>query len=467
MREHILFLTGRLAEASLRKVLAALEPAQFTYGVHVLSLQVAGLMTADMIHRRLPSTEGAQRVLVPGRCRGALEPLSAHFGVPFVRGPEELKDLPQFFGRGGTAPDLSRYDVRIFAEIVDAPNMSIDAILAQARRYADAGAEVIDLGCLPETPFPHLEDAVIALHEGGHRVSVDSMDSDELLRGGCAGCDYLLSLTLDSLWLADEVPATPVVIPAEHTDMASLYEAIEILSKQGRAFIADPILDPIHFGFTESLGRYRDLRRTWPDVQIMMGSGNLTELTDADTIGMQAVLAGIMSELGITHLLTTEVSGHALGAVQEADAARRLMFAARSADALPRRFDAGLLALRDTSPFPYSVEEIAETARAVKDPSFRVQVSEEGIHVYNRDGMHTANEPFRLYPQLDLQGDASHAFYMGVELARAQIAWQLGKRYSQDQELRWGRAPLRRSDPPVAHRDPSEQERAPAVEDDR
>jgi len=467
MREHILFLTGRLAEASLRKVLASLEPAQFTYDVHVLGLQVAGLMTAEMIHRRLPSPQGAQRVLVPGRCRGELEPLTAHFGIPFVRGPEELKDLPQFFGQGGKAPDLSRYDVRIFAEIVDAPNMSVDAILAQARRYADAGADVIDVGCLPETPFPHLEDAVIALREGGYGVSVDSVDSDELLRGGCAGCDYLLSLTRDTLWLADEVPATPVLIPAEHADMVSLYDAIDTLSKKGRAFIADPILDPIHFGFTESLVRYRDLRRVWPDVQIMMGSGNLTELTDADTIGMQAVLAGIMSELGITHLLTTEVSGHALGAVQEADAARRLMFAARSADALPRRFDAGLLALRDTSPFPYSVEEIAETARAVKDPSFRVQVSEEGIHVYNRDGMHTANEPFRLYPQLDLQGDASHAFYMGVELARAQIAWQLGKRYSQDQELRWGRAPLRRSDPPVAHRDPSEQERAPAVEDDR
>jgi dihydropteroate synthase-like protein len=258
-----------------------------------------------------------------------------------------------------------------------------------------------------------------------------------------------------------------VVIPAEHTDMASLYDAIDTLSNKGRAFVADPILDPIHFGFTESLVRYRDLRRALPEIQIMMGSGNLTELTDADTIGMQAVLAGIMSELGITHLLTTQVSGHALGAVQEANAARRLMFAARAADALPRRLDAGLLALRDTSPFPYSPEEIAETAKAVKDPSFRVQVSEEGIHVYNRDGVRTANEPFRLYPQLDLEGDASHAFYMGVELARAQIAWQLGKRYSQDQELRWGRAPLRLSDPPTAHRDPSEQERAPVAEDDR
>jgi dihydropteroate synthase-like protein len=471
MPEHILFLTGRLAEPSLRKVLASLQPAQFTYGVHVLGLQVAGLMTTDMIRRRLPSTEGAQRVLVPGRCRGALEPLAAHFGVPFERGPEELKDLPQFFGRGGaTAPDLSHYDVRIFAEIVDAPDMSVETILAQARRYAEAGADVIDLGCLPQTPFAHLEDAVTAVRESGYRVSVDSMNSDELLRGGRAGCDYLLSLKRETLWLANEVAATPVLIPAEHADMASLYEAIEILSKQDRAFIADPILDPIHFGFTESLVRYRDLRRAFPHLQIMMGTGNLTELTDADTIGMQAVLAGIMSELSITHLLTTQVSGHAQGVVQEADAARRLMYAARTAETLPRGLNGGLLALRDARPFPYSAEEIAATAQSVKDPSFRVQVSEEGIHVYNRDGVHTANEPFRFYPQLGLEGDASHAFYLGVELARAQIAWQLGKRYAQDEELRWGRAALRRSEPAIAHRDPTEQERvllARAAESDR
>ena len=146
--------------------------------------------------------------------------------------------------------------------------------------------------------------------------------------------------------------------------------AIDTLSNKGRAFIADPILDPIHFGFTESLVRYRDLRRALPEIQIMMGSGNLTELTDADTIGMQAVLAGIMSELGITHLLTTQVSGHALGAVQEADAARRLMFAARSADALPRRLDAGLLALRDTSPFPYSPRKSRRPQKPSKIQAF-------------------------------------------------------------------------------------------------
>jgi hypothetical protein len=126
------------------------------------------------------------------------------------------------------------------------------------------------------------------------------------------------------------------------------------------------------------------------------------------------------------------------------------MYAARESDSLPRGFGDALLALRSTNPFPYSREEIEATAAGIKDPSFRVQVSEEGIQVYNRDGLRTSGDPFALFPQLGLENDASHAFYMGVELARAQIAWQLGKRYVQDQELEWGCAPLRRSEPAAA-----------------
>ncbi|MFN0313918.1 MAG: DUF6513 domain-containing protein [Burkholderiales bacterium] len=456
MPEHILFLTGRLAENSLRKVLASLDPAPFTYEVRDLGLQVAGLMTSEMVQRRLAELNGATRVLLPGRCRGDLVPLREKFGVPFERGPDELKDLPQYFGEAARAVDLSRYDIQIFAEIVDAPHLSVEAILGRARAYAAHGANVIDLGCLPQTPFPHLEEAVAALRQEGLKSSVDSMDTNELLRGGRASCDYLLSLKRETLWIAHEVSATPVLIPSEQGDMVSLLEAMDTLAKDGRDFIADAILDPIHFGFTESLLRYRELRNARPDAQIMMGTGNLTELTDADTLGMQALLIGIMSELHITHMLTTQVSKHASGVVKEAGAARRMMYAAREADSLPRRFGGALLALRDTSPFPYSASEIAEAAASIKDPSFRIQVSEEGLHIYNRDGVRLANDPFALYPKLGVDSDASHAFYLGVELARAQIAWQLGKRYVQDRELDWGCAKLRDSGAPAAHRNPAE-----------
>jgi len=52
-----------------------------------------------------------------------------------------------------------------------------------------------------------------------------------------------------------------------------------------------------------------------------------------------------------------------------------------------------------------------------------------------------ASDPYDFFPALaTLENDAPHAFYMGVELARAQIAFRLGKRYIQDEELKWGAA---------------------------
>ena len=445
--EHIVFLTGRLAQPSLERVLAGIDAAPFTYEVREIGLQVAGLMTADMIGRRVTrpvATEGADgtraadRIMVPGRCRGDLDALTAHYGIPVVRGPEELKDLPQHFDRTAKAIDLSSYAVRIFAEIVDAPRLDVAAIVERARRHAADGADVIDLGCLPATRFDHLEDSVRELKREGLAVSVDSLDADELLRGGRAGADYVLSLAPDALWIADEVAATPVLIPREPSDEASLFASIEALQRNGRPFLADSILDPIPFGLTASIVRYQRLRERYPEVPIMIGIGNLTELTEADTSGINALLLGIAAELGAAAVLTTQVSGHARRAVREADWARRLMHAARTHAMLPKGITDALLTVHDRHPFPDTPEEIAQTAAQVRDPNFRVQISPQGLHVYNRDGMRLADDPFALWPQLRLEDDAAHAFYMGVELARAEIAWRLGKRYVQDQPLDWG-----------------------------
>lgn len=438
-QERLLFLTGRLAEKRLHRILDVMQPTEFVYDIDNIGVNVAALMTADMIKRRLSLSVLPDRVIVPGLCRGDMSAVGQHFNVPFVRGPADLKDLPAFFSRHCELPDLSQHDVLIFAEIVDAPNMTVDAIVERAKRYQRDGADIVDIGCLPETPFPHLEDSIRALHEIGLAVSVDTLESDLLLRGGQAGADYLFSLSESTLWIMDEVDAVSVLIPETHGDMDSLYRAIEQCVDKEQDFYADAILDPIHFGFTESLVRYRELRQQCPDAKIIMGIGNLTELTEADTTGINAILFGIVSELGINAVLTTEVSPHARTVVKEADIARRMLYAAKREGSLPKGVDDALLTTHERQPFPYMVEEIEELAAEIKDPSYRVQVSEQGTHVYNRDGIIKVDNPFAAFPQLELlKDDASHAFYMGVQLARAQIAWQLGKRYVQDRELRWG-----------------------------
>jgi len=436
--EHIVFLTGHLALPSLERVLQGLTGAPFTWELRDVGLQVAALMTSDMIRRRVALPVQADRIIVPGRCRGDVEALSQHFGMPVQRGPEELKDLPRFFNREAQAVTLDDYAVAIFAEIVDAPRLTVAQIVERGQQLAAAGANVIDLGCLPETPFEHLAESVQALKAAGLAVSVDSVDAQELLRGGRAGADYLLSLTLDTLWVADEVAATPVLIPRVPSDEDSLVQAVQALQARGRPFLADAILDPIPFGFTRSIVRYQRLRERFPDIAIMMGVGNLTELTEADTSGINALLFGICAELDVAAVLTTQVSAHARRAVREADWARRIMHAARRHQMLPKGLSDQLLTVHAKHPFPDTPEEIGATAAGVRDPNFRVQVSAQGLHVYNRDGLRLGQGAFELWPQLALQDDASHAFYMGVELAHAEIAWRLGKRYVQDQPLDWG-----------------------------
>ena len=79
-------------------------------------------------------------------------------------------------------------------------------------------------------------------------------------------------------------------------------------------------------------------------------------------------------------------------------------------------------------------------ASMISDPNFRLEIAEDGIHCYNRDGHRVAPDPFALFPDLGVDADGSHAFYLGYEMARAEIAWRLGKRYVQDRPLDWGAA---------------------------
>ena len=437
MAENILFLTGHLARARLEAVLEAMS-GSFDWKVLDIGVKVAALMTEDIIMRRLPKPVAADKVMLPGRCRADLDRLGERFGVPFLRGPDELKDIPVYFGRARKAADMTKYDIQIFAEIVDASALPVDAIVNRARDYAERGANVIDLGCLPDTPFPHLEEAIAALKDKGYKVSVDSADADELRRGGKAGADFLLSLNESTLHIADQVASTPVLIPQDHGDLASLYRAMDALDAKGRAYLVDPVLDPINFGFMQSLERYAQVRRERPDAEILMGTGNLTELTDADTIGITAVLLGIASELDIRNVLVVQVSPHTRRTIEEHDLARRIMYASRADHDLPKDYADGLLALHARRPFPQTPDEIAAAAAEVRDRNFRIEIAEDGIHVYNRDGHYVAQDAFDLFPKLGVENDGAHAFYLGAELAKAEIAFRLAKRYAQDDPLDWG-----------------------------
>jgi hypothetical protein len=115
-----------------------------------------------------------------------------------------------------------------------------------------------------------------------------------------------------------------------------------------------------------------------------------------------------------------------------------MMFASRADGELPKGYTDQLLGLHAKRPFPQTREEIEENAAAVRDKNYRIEVAEDGVHIYNRDGHHVAQDVFGLFPKLGIEEDGPHAFYLGAELAKAEIAWRLAKRYAQDEPLDWG-----------------------------
>ena len=117
-QEHILFLTGKLAQKRLQRILEEMGPTEFTYEIRNIGVSVAALMTAQMLTRRLTDLDGVNRIIVPGLCRGDLSVTSESLSVECVRGPIDLKDLPVFFGRDCKPIDLSSMMLRYLLRLL-------------------------------------------------------------------------------------------------------------------------------------------------------------------------------------------------------------------------------------------------------------------------------------------------------------------------------------------------------------
>jgi dihydropteroate synthase len=353
-------------------------------------------------------------------------------------GPEDLRDLPRFFGLDGPKADgYGAFDIEILAEINHAPTLPLDELLEQADRFAAEGADRIDLGCDPGGPWLEVAEAVRALRERGHRVSVDSFDPVEVDRAVGAGADLVLSVNGSNRDRARDWGAEVVVIPDQVGTLEGLDESVEFLSGHGIPFRLDPIVEPIGFGFANSLGRYIEVRRRYPEAAMMMGVGNLTELTDVDSAGMNVALIGFCQELEVRSVLTTAVINWARSSVREIDLARRLAYHAVTNRTLPKHLEPGLVTLRDPKVPRFGREILEELRRRIKDPNWRIFAEDGVIYALNHQQFLTDADPYALFDRMGVD-DPEHAFYLGYELAKARTALTLGKHYRQDQALDWG-----------------------------
>ncbi len=439
---HFLFVTGKLAEPALRRLLSELAPqAGFDYTVAVLPISVAALATTPWIANHLTVPENIRRVLLPGLCAGDLNAVSRPAGVAVDRGPKDMLDLPEFFGaEQKPRTDYGAYDITILAEINHVPRMTLPDILKAARACRDSGADVIDLGCDPGDDWALAAETVKALRSEGFRVSIDSFNPLEVEAAVKAGAELVLSVNSINCKQARTWGCEVVALPDVPATLEGLDQTIDTLQKDGVPFRIDPVIEPIGFGFAASLGRYLEVRRRYPQLEMLMGVGNLTELTDVDSAGVNVMLLGFCQELGIRSVLTTEVINWCRSSVRELDLARRLVHYAVNHRVLPKQLEPNLVMLRDPKLREHGSAFLNDLANRITDHNFRLFAEGGLIHVLNNQMHLVGDDPFELFSQMTRQEtiEPSHAFYLGYEMAKAITALTVGKNYVQDQALSWG-----------------------------
>ena len=362
-----------------------------------------------------------------------------------VAGPRDIRDLPEFFGEKATnTSDYGDFQIEILAEINHAQQLTPELLLQTAKQLVADGANVIDLGCSPGVPWRALRDAVLMLRAENIRVSIDTFEPSEARVAVEAGAELVLSVNATNRQSAIDWGAEVVVVPDDLVRFEeSILETVNFLEKYSVPFRIDPILEPIGCGFANSIHRYYHMRKIFPDAPMMMGIGNLTELTDCDSAGINMSLIGLCEELQIRSVLTTQVINWARSSVKECDIARRMATYAVRHGVPPKRLEKRLVQLRDPRLTEYPAEIIHGIASDIRDNNYRILVSNNAIHLIS-SGVHiVGTDPFKMMAELLEQPqsdniDPSHAFYLGFELSKALTALTLHKQYDQDVALTWG-----------------------------
>ena len=443
-RPNYHFVTGRLAEYSLRQIVEVISrKTGFDYTIGVMPITVAALITPQWLRRHLNVPEGTTEVILPGYCERGIEEISTELDCPVRCGPKDLRELPKFFSISSEKLSLDDYNIEIVAEINHAPDLKLGAILKCAKDLKQRGADIIDLGCNPGESWSEISQVVETLCEESLQVSIDTLDPQQAALACEAGAELVLSVNSSNRDAAVDWNTEVVAIPDTPDDMKSLHETIEHLAKHKVPLRIDPILEPIGLGFAKSLQRYIETRQRYPDAKMMMGIGNLTELTDVDSAGVNFLLLGLCQELRIDSVLTTEVINWARSSVTECDLARRMTYQAFTNRVPPKNMSDALVMLRDARLSTYPEGAFEQLADQIKDNNYRLFAQNENIHLVSSGINIVGQDPFEIFATLmnhkhSKNVDPSHAFYLGFEMCKALTAVTLGKQYEQDESLRWG-----------------------------
>jgi len=515
----VLLITGLLAEKIVKKY--AQESAVETE-VLALASPVAALLSpkkiAKALHKKSP--RGFELILVPGLIRGDTSVIADSTGIPTFKGPRYAADLPTVLDVIDQAKlsteipacELLReviqqralqelhsvermrdvllkkpgnmligdlaigkdFPMRVMAEIVDAALMSNDEIQRLANYYSKMGADIIDVGMVAGESRPadvkravEAVKSVVALP-----VSIDTVDPVEIREAVLAGVDLILSVDAGNIEkiapFASDVAAVVIptnqfagYFPVEPEQRVCFLEAnLERAKKLGmKRLLGDLILEPSNL--SDSIVAFRDFASRNSNVPLFVGVSNVTELFDADSVGINALLARLASEVNASILLATEKSNKAKGTVREEVLASKMMFLSKKRGSVPKDLGIDLLILKDKRNREEAYDRGMEADVQVvtsKNELDLVALDPQGVFKIvldrNEDNIivlhfatadsdkpnliakgKTAKAVFDKILEMGLVTELEHAAYMGRELAKAEIALRIGKAYIQDLTL--------------------------------
>ncbi len=334
--------------------------------------------------------------------------------------------------------------MKVVAEI--ASYRDFDDLREKVEYYSESGADIVDLGVPLEFDSEELSRAVkVVVDSSNLPVSIDTFSKKAIEIGVKHGVDMVMSISQENMDVLDVIEDQAVVIVGRNLN--ELVKLLDTVRKKTERVIADPVLDP-PLAVAKSIERYIEFRRLDHTTPLLFGAGNVTELSDADSIGMNALLAFIAEEIGCNLLFTTEASVKTTGSVKELRIASYLAKAAKLRNAPPKDVGIGLLVLKEKVRYeqpdiPENFLPAEENRKFVRDPcgDFIIYVSGDKI-VCKHDRMaivgRTAKEIADTAIRHGLLSRLDHAAYLGRELMKAEIAKMLKKNYIQDRDLNFG-----------------------------
>ena len=513
----ILLVTGRLAEPIVHEASKELL-GKYECDILTLPIDVAALITPKLLVKYLSKLENLKifdYVMVSGAIQEPFESISEKLSVKIVKGPKNAFDIPyvlnycdisdlspnspadeiiasrnvkiinsilegveeglsnrEHFQIGKVKVAINPPPIRIVSEITEAHKYSDDELLNLVDKRIREGADIISIGFEAGNPMPNIVKKKIKLIRDHFNIPIalDSIIPSEIKAGVEVGVDMIMSVeggNIDKVYeFTRDVPS--VLIPYNSTIglyPKTWFEKVKVLEKYlSRALklgfkhlILDPILEPVNIhmkSLVNSLIAYCKVKEKYREYPLLMGIGNVTELIDADSIGVNALLTHLAFEIGVSLILVVEKSVKCQGSTFETSIASKMATLSYVKKCPPKDLGLNLLILKDkvmyNVPKPKGKYEVINAFGFKKEYKLdkmgifqiRVNYRENCIEAYymGKKGRivikgRNAREIKDKIIDLNLISSLSHAIYLGIELEKAEIALKLGKNYIQDEEL--------------------------------